>query len=156
MSSDLKTFVTLGNLEDDFAAIAEADLVIEAIIENLKIKQDLMNRIDKVRKPTGIIATNTSGIPIKDIAAGMSEGFKQHFLGMHFFNPPRYLKLLEVIPTDDTMPEVVEFVRHFGEFRLGKGIVLMQRHTQLHRQPGGFGTGASALDFIIEQRLQRR
>ena len=79
MSSNLKTLVSLGNLEDDFDVIGEADLVIEAIIENLKIKQGLMERIDAVRKPTGIIATNTSGIPIKDIADGRSDGFKQHF-----------------------------------------------------------------------------
>lgn len=150
MSSDLKTFVSLGNLEDDFNVIGEADLVIEAIVENLKIKQGLMERIDKVRKDTGIIATNTSGIPVKDIAAGRSEGFKQHFLGMHFFNPPRYLKLLEVIPTDDTLPEVVEFVRHFGEFRLGKGAVLCKDTPNFIGNRLAFGTGAFSLHYILE------
>jgi 3-hydroxyacyl-CoA dehydrogenase len=150
MSPELKTFVTLGNLDDDFEIIGEADLVIEAIIENLKIKQGLMERIDKVRKPTGIIATNTSGIPIKDIADGRSEGFKGHFLGMHFFNPPRYLKLLEVIPTDDTLPEVVDFVRHFGEFRLGKGIVLCKDTPNFIGNRLAFGTGAFSLHYILE------
>ena len=150
MASDLKTFVSLGNLEDDFDVIAEADLVIEAIIENLKIKQDLMARIDKVRKKTGIIATNTSGIPIKDIAAGMSEGFRQHFLGMHFFNPPRYLKLLEVIPTGDTLPEVVEFVSHLGEFRLGKGIVFCKDTPNFIGNRLAFGTGAFSMHYILE------
>ena len=150
MSSELKTFVTLGNLDDDFDVIGEADLVIEAIIENLKIKQGLMERIDAIRKPTGIIATNTSGIPIKDIAAGCSEGFKQHFLGMHFFNPPRYLKLLEVIPTDDTMPEVVEFISHFGEFRLGKGIVLCKDTPNFIGNRLAFGTGAFGMHYILE------
>ena len=150
MSPELKTMVSLGNLEDDFAVIGEADLVIEAIIENLKIKQDLMARIDKVRKPTGIIATNTSGIPVKDIAAGMSDGFRQYFLGMHFFNPPRYLKLLEVIPTDDTLPEVVEFIRHFGEFRLGKGIVLCKDTPNFIGNRLAFGTGAFSMHYILE------
>ena len=150
MSADLNTFVTLGNLEDDFAVIGEADLVIEAIIENLKIKQSLMERIDAVRKETGIIATNTSGIPIKDIAEGRSVGFKQHFLGMHFFNPPRYLKLLEVIPTDDTLPEVVEFIKHFGEFRLGKGIVLCKDTPNFIGNRLAFGTGAFGLHYILE------
>lgn len=150
MSSDLKTFVTLGNLEDDFDSIVDADLVVEAIIENLKIKQDLMARIDKVRKETGIIATNTSGIPVKDIAEGRSEGFKQHFLGMHFFNPPRYLKLLEVIPTEDTLPEVIDFVSHFGEFRLGKGIVLCKDTPNFIGNRLAFGTGAFSLHYILE------
>jgi len=150
MSSELKTFVTLGNLEDNFDVISEADLVIEAIIENLKIKQGLMERIDAVRKPNGIIATNTSGIPIKDIADGRSEGFKQHFLGMHFFNPPRYLKLLEVIPTDDTLPDVVEFISHFGEFRLGKGIVVCKDTPNFIGNRLAFGTGAFGLNYILE------
>jgi len=150
MSSDLKTFVSLGNLEDDFDVIGDADLVIEAIIENLKIKQDLMTRIDKIRKETGIIATNTSGIPVKDIAEGRSDGFKQHFLGMHFFNPPRYLKLLEIIPTDDTLPEVVDFISHFGEFRLGKGIVLCKDTPNFVGNRLGFGTGAFSMHYILE------
>src|SRR5512134_2990016 len=119
MSADLKTLVKLGNLEDDFGAVSEADWVCEAIVENLKIKQDLMARIDEVRKPTGIVTTNTSGIPVKAIAEGRSPEFKRHFLGTHFFNPPRYLKLLEIIPTEDTDKEVVAFFSWFGEFRLG-------------------------------------
>jgi 3-hydroxyacyl-CoA dehydrogenase len=116
--------VRLGNLEDDFDRVAQADWVIEAIVENLKIKQGLMARLEEVRKPTAIIATNTSGIPIRDIAEGRSEAFRQHFLGMHFFNPPRYLKLLEVIPQADTLPEVVEAMTRFGEDVLGKGVVI--------------------------------
>ncbi len=99
MADELKSFVTLGNLEDDFGAVGEADWIVEVIVENLKIKQELMARIDGVRKPTAIVTTNTSEIPIHDIAEGRSKEFKKHFLGTHFFNPPRYLKLLEVIPT---------------------------------------------------------
>ncbi|MEA3440863.1 MAG: 3-hydroxyacyl-CoA dehydrogenase NAD-binding domain-containing protein [Chloroflexota bacterium] len=115
--------VSIGNLEDDFDVIGKTDWVIEVIIEDLKIKRDLMARIDQVRAPHTIVSTNTSGIPIASIAEGLSGGFRQHFLGTHFFNPPRYLKLLEIIPTEDTLPEVVEFISHFGTYRLGKGIV---------------------------------
>jgi len=150
MSSDLKTLVKLGNLEDDFGVIAEADWIIEAIVENLKIKVDLMTRIDEVRKPTAIVSTNTSGIPVKDIAAGLSKGFKQHFLGTHFFNPPRYLKLLEVIPTADTSKEVTEFISHFGEHRLGKGIVLCKDTPNFIGNRIAFGTGAFGMDFIMK------
>jgi 3-hydroxyacyl-CoA dehydrogenase len=150
MSAELKTFVTLGNLEDDFGAIAEADWICEAIIENLKIKQDLMARIDEVRTPNAIVSTNTSGIPVHDIAEGRSKEFKKHFLGTHFFNPPRYLKLLEIIPTKDTSKDVVEFISHFGEYRLGKGIVLCKDTPNFIGNRIAFGTGAFGLDFIMK------
>ncbi|MCB0117461.1 MAG: 3-hydroxyacyl-CoA dehydrogenase/enoyl-CoA hydratase family protein [Anaerolineales bacterium] len=149
MGPELKTLVTLGNLDDDFNVIAEADWVCEAIVENLKIKQDLMARIDKIRKPNAIVSTNTSGIPVKDIAEGLSDGFKKHFLGTHFFNPPRYLKLLEIIPTADTSKDVVDFISHFGEYRLGKGIVLCKDTPNFIGNRVAFGTGAFALDFIL-------
>lgn len=149
MSADLRSLVSLGNLEDDFEVIADADWVIEAIVENLKIKQDLMARIDAIRKSTGIVSTNTSGIPVKDIAKGRSAGFRAHFLGTHFFNPPRYLKLLEIIPTADTSPEVVEFISHFGEMRLGKGVVLCKDTPNFIGNRVAFGTGAFALDHIL-------
>src|SRR5512141_144710 len=123
MATELKTLVKLGNLEDDFGLVADADWVCEAIVENLKIKQDLMARIDEVRKPNGIVSTNTSGIPVAAIAEGRSKQFRKHFLGTHFFNPPRYLKLLEIIATKDTDKEVIEFFSWFGEYRLGKGVV---------------------------------
>jgi 3-hydroxyacyl-CoA dehydrogenase len=150
MASDLATRVKLGNLEDDFDAIARADWIVEAIVENLKIKQDLMTRIDAVRKPQAIITTNTSGIPIKEIAEDRSKGFKQHFLGTHFFNPPRYLKLLEIIPTGDTLPAVTKFMTWFGEFRLGKGIVLCKDTPNFIGNRVAFGTGAFALNYILE------
>ncbi len=150
MAKDLETFVTLGNLEEDFDSIAEADWICEAIIENLKIKQDLMMRIDEVRKPNAIVTTNTSGIPVHSIAEGRSKEFKKHFLGTHFFNPPRYLKLLEIIPTADTSKEVVEFFNHFGEYRLGKGIVLCKDTPNFIGNRVAFGTGAFAMDFILE------
>ena len=150
MSADLQTFVKLGNLEDDFEAVAEADWVCEAIVENLKIKQELMVRIDALRKPTGIVTTNTSGIPVSAIAEGRSEGFRKHFMGTHFFNPPRYLKLLEIIPTRDTDSEVIEFFSWFGEYRLGKGIVLCKDTPNFIGNRVAFGIGAFALDYILK------
>src|SRR5512135_587979 len=116
--------ITVGNLEDNFDYLREADWILEAIVENLEIKRQLMARIDAVRKPDSIVTTNTSGIPIADISANCSDSFKAHFLGTHFFNPPRYLKLLEVIPGPQTSKEVVDFVKGFGENRLGKGVVI--------------------------------
>jgi len=149
-AKELADLVTVGNLEDDFDVIAEADWVIEAIIENLKIKQDLMARIDEIRQEHCIISTNTSGIPVADIAEGRSEGFRQHFLGTHFFNPPRYLKLLEIIPGPDTLPEVIKFISHFGEYRLGKGIVPCKDTPNFIANRLGFGSSPFSLDYILE------
>ncbi|MBI3742135.1 MAG: 3-hydroxyacyl-CoA dehydrogenase family protein, partial [Chloroflexi bacterium] len=98
--------ITVGNLEDHFNLLRDADWILEAIVENLEIKRVLMARLETVRKPTAIVTTNTSGIPIREIVANNSADFKKHFLGTHFFNPPRYLKLLEVIPGEQTLPEV--------------------------------------------------
>lgn len=122
-TSEQAELVSIGNLDDNLDAVAEADWVIEAIVENLEIKRALMKRIDDLRGPNTIVSTNTSGIPVCSIAEGRSESFRQHFLGTHFFNPPRYLKLLEIIPTEDTLSDVVQVISHFGEYRLGKGIV---------------------------------
>jgi 3-hydroxyacyl-CoA dehydrogenase len=149
-SKNVADLVSVGNLEDDFEVIAQADWVIEAIIENLKIKRDLMSRIDEVRPEHCIISTNTSGIPVADIAEGMSQGFREHFLGTHFFNPPRYLSLLEIIPGPDTTPEVVRFISHFGEYRLGKGIVPCKDTPNFIANRLGFGSGAFTLDYILE------
>ncbi len=150
MDNSLKALVTLGNLEDDFEAVAQADWVIEAVVENLKIKRDLMARIDQVRKPTCIVSTNTSGIPVHAIAEGRSESFRQHFLGTHFFNPPRYLKLLEIIPTSDTLEEVTEFIAWFGEHCLGKGIVLCKDTPNFIGNRVAFGTAAFAMNYFLK------
>ncbi|MGM9966015.1 3-hydroxyacyl-CoA dehydrogenase [Rummeliibacillus sp. TYF005] len=116
--------ISIGNLEDDLEKLKEVDWIIEVVVENLDIKKSLYEKIDAVRKQGSIVSSNTSGISINAMAEGRSEDFKEHFLGTHFFNPPRYLKLLEVIPAQDTLPEVVEFMQKFGENRLGKGVVL--------------------------------
>ncbi len=143
--------ISIGNLEDDLDQIAGVDWVIEAIVESLPIKRRLMERIDAIRSPNTIVSTNTSGIPICSIAQGLSMGFRQHFLGTHFFNPPRYLKLLEVIPTEDTLPEVVDAISHVGEYRLGKGIVPAKDTPNFIGNRLAFGSAAFALDYILEQ-----
>jgi 3-hydroxyacyl-CoA dehydrogenase len=116
--------VSLGNLEDDLARIAEVDWIIEVVVERLDIKQKVFSAVEQFRKPGTLISSNTSGIPIEDLIQGRSEDFTAHFLGTHFFNPPRYLKLLEVIPSTKTKPEVVDFFLHYGEKFLGKTTVL--------------------------------
>ncbi len=151
-AKELSERITVGNLDDDFEIIAKADWVIEAIIENLEIKQNLMARIEDVRQKHCIISTNTSGIPIASIAKDCSVNFRQHFLGTHFFNPPRYLKLLEIIPTADTLPEVISFINHFGEYHLGKGIVPCKDTPNFIANRIGFGSGAFALDYILNNR----
>lgn len=116
--------VILGNYDDDFQRLATVDWVIEAVVENLSVKQQLMDRLERTVSPDAVISTNTSGLSIRAIAQGRSLAFRRRFLGTHFFNPPRYLKLLELIPTDDTDPQVVERMQRFGQRHLGKGIVM--------------------------------
>jgi 3-hydroxyacyl-CoA dehydrogenase len=123
MSPNDAELITIGNLEDDFDKMADCDWIIEVVVENLKIKQDLLKRIEAVRKQDTIVSTNTSGIPLKAMSKGRSKGFKQQFLGTHFFNPVRYMKLLEIIPGEETRPATLEFMADFGERILGKGIV---------------------------------
>ena len=118
------SLIEAGNFEDDLEKLAEVDWIIEVIVENLEVKKGLYEKIDAVRKPGTIITSNTSGISIEAMKEGRSEDFQKHFLGTHFFNPPRYLKLLEVIPASTTAPEVVDFMVGFGEDILGKGVVI--------------------------------
>ncbi|ASU36738.1 3-hydroxyacyl-CoA dehydrogenase [Mucilaginibacter xinganensis] len=116
--------ITTGNFDDDMPKIAECDWVIEVVVERLDIKQLVFTNVEKYRKAGTLVTSNTSGIPIHLMAEGRSEDFRKHFCGSHFFNPPRYLKLLEVIPTADTLPEVADFLLHYGEKYLGKTTVL--------------------------------
>jgi len=115
--------IQIGNLTDDFDKLKDCDLIVEVIVENLKVKQDLFARIEKVRKPTAIIASNTSGLPLKAMAEGRSKEFKEHFIITHFFNPVRYMKLLELVASPDTKKDVCDFIEKWGEKVLGKGIV---------------------------------
>ena len=121
---DVLRLITPGNFEDNLGWVAEADWVVEAVIESLTVKRDLWQRVEAAWRPGTVLSSNTSGIPIASIAAGRSPEFRRHFLGTHFFNPPRYLKLLEVIPTPETDPGLVSEFVEFGERVLGKGVVL--------------------------------
>ena len=112
-----------GNFEDHLGDVADCDWIIEAVTEDLDVKRSLWHRIEIVRRPDSILSTNTSGIPLATICAGFSPGFRRHFLGTHFFNPPRYLHLMELIPGPETEPAVLEFVRDYADRRLGKGVV---------------------------------
>lgn len=115
--------VAIGNFEDDLQRVAEADWIIEVVAENLEIKRKLLERVAAFRKPGAMVTTNTSGLPVHLIAQGMSEEFQEHWCGTHFFNPPRYLKLVELIPGPKTSSEVLDTLREFCDRRLGKGVV---------------------------------
>src|SRR5580698_503199 len=117
------SMISTGSFDADLAKVAECDWIMEAVTENLEIKRALWKKVEALRKADSIVSTNTSGIPLRQISEGFSEGFRKHFLGTHFFNPPRYLHLLEVIPGADTDQEILEFVSTFGDKRLGKGVV---------------------------------
>lgn len=115
--------VEAGNFEDDMERLKDVDWIIEVVVENLAIKKQVFEKVDQSRKPGSIVSSNTSGISVEAMSEGRSEDFQKHFLGTHFFNPPRYLKLLEVIPTKNTSSEVLSFMKQFGEDVLGKGVV---------------------------------
>jgi 3-hydroxyacyl-CoA dehydrogenase len=116
--------IAVGNFDDDLARCAEADWIIEVVAENLEIKRKLLARVAQFRKPGAIVTTNTSGLPVHLIAEGMTEEFQQHWAGTHFFNPPRYLKLVEVIPGPKTSKEVIDSLSEFCDRRLGRGVVV--------------------------------
>ncbi|HYG40303.1 MAG TPA: 3-hydroxyacyl-CoA dehydrogenase NAD-binding domain-containing protein [Cytophagales bacterium] len=121
---DFASRVSLGNFTDDLPKITDCDWTIEVVVENLKIKQSVYQEVEKYRKPGTLITSNTSGIPIHLMAEGRSEDFQKHFCGTHFFNPPRYLRLLEIIPTSKTDPAVIDFLMNYGDLYLGKTTVL--------------------------------
>src|SRR6202167_1155499 len=122
-TASLAERIAIGNFDDDLARCAEADWIIEVVAENLEIKRQLLERVAQFRKPGTIVTTNTSGLPVHLIAEGMSEEFQEHWCGTHFFNPPRYLKLVEIIPGPKTSSDVLETLREFCDRRLGKGVV---------------------------------
>lgn len=123
-TEDAWSLISTGGFDIDLPRLGDSDWVIEAVVERLDIKRGLLERVDAVRRAGAIVTSNTSGIPISALAEGRSADFRQHWLGTHFFNPPRYLHLLEVIPTPETRPEVVAAIRHFADHRLGKGVVI--------------------------------
>src|SRR3954464_15243529 len=120
---DLLTRITTGGFDTDLAKLKDVDWIIEAVVEQLDVKRALFEKVEAVRRPGTIVSSNTSGIPIASLAEGRSADFRRHLLGTHFFNPPRYLRRVEIIPTPDTDPAVVERVSQFCDHRLGKGVV---------------------------------
>ena len=123
-TKDVVKKIATGNFDDNMQEIAHYDWVIEVVVERLDIKKLVFEQVEKYRKPGTLITSNTSGIPIHMMAEGRSEDFKKHFCGTHFFNPPRYLRLLEIIPTPHTDPAIVDFLMHYGDLYLGKTTVL--------------------------------
>lgn len=123
-TSSSSKLISTGNFTDDIAQIAKADWIIEVVVERLDIKKIIYDEVEKYRKPGTLVSSNTSGIPIHLMAEGRSEDFQKHFCGTHFFNPPRYLRLLEIIPTPKTDPSVIDFFMHYGDVYLGKTTVL--------------------------------
>src|SRR6201984_1729313 len=119
----LAKLVTIGNFEDDLKKLADVDWIIEAVVENLDIKRSLLKKVDAVRKPGTVITTNTSGLPVSKIAEGFPDDFRRSWFGTHFFNPPRYMRLLELIPTPETDRAALETVAQFSDAHLGHGIV---------------------------------
>src|SRR5438552_10749062 len=119
----LARLITIGNFEDDLKLVAGADWIIEVVVENLELKRELLRKVEAVRKPGTIVTTNTSGLPVAKIAEGFSDDFRRNWFGTHFFNPPRYMRLLEIIPTPDSDHAAMEAIAHFCDLRLGKGVV---------------------------------
>ena len=150
MTKDVAKRIRTGNFDDDLGRVSEADWVLEAILEKLEPKRELAERIEALARDDAIISSNTSGIPLHQIAEGRSESFKKRFLGTHFFNPPRYLKLLEIIPTEDTDEEIVEAVRNFGERVLGKGGVIAKDTPNFIGNRLGSFAGMQAVTYAFE------
>ena len=141
------SMIKIGNFEDNLKWLADADWVCEVVVENLKIKQELFAKVEKIVKPTCIVSTNTSGIPIKDISEKFSANLKKHFLGTHFFNPPRYMKLMEIIPGVETDKKIVDFMCKFSEQTLGKGVVVCKD------SPNFIGNRIGSFDLSNAQRI---
>ena len=111
--------IEIGNFEDDWDRLADCDWIVEVVVERLDVKQQVFGRLDEIRKPGSIVSSNTSGLSIKGMTEGRSDDFKKHFLVTHFFNPVRYMRLLELVAGEETLPEIIDFFTHFGRFRLG-------------------------------------
>jgi len=150
-SQDDLARIQAGNFEDDLDKLADRDWVIEVIIENLEIKQDLMAKVAEAIGSHTIVTTNTSGLPIHDIAEHLGDDFTRRFFGTHFFNPPRYLHLLEVIPHSNTDPELIEFMQEFGTTRLGKGVVICKDTPNFIGNRFMSMVGSQAMNYAVDK-----
>lgn len=148
------SMVKIGNFEDNLNWLADADWVCEVVVENLKIKQDLFAKVEKVIKPTCIVSTNTSGIPIKDISAKFGPALKKRFLGTHFFNPPRYMKLMEIIPGEETDKAIVDYMVKFSEETLGKGVVICKDRPNFVGNRIGVFDLSNCVNLMLEKKLK--
>lgn len=146
--------IRIGNFEDNLDWLADVDWVIEVVIENLKIKQELFAKVEKIVKPDCIVTTNTSGLPIQDITAKSGAKFKERFLGTHFFNPPRYMKLLEIIPGEKTKKEIVDYMIAFCEQALGKGVVVCKDVPNFIGNRIGVFDISNAVNLMVEKKLK--
>lgn len=142
--------ISVGNFEDDLDKLGDRDWVIEVIIENLEIKRNLMAKVAEAVGKNTIITSNTSGLPIHDIAEGLGDDFSRRFCGTHFFNPPRYLHLLEVIPHSNTDPELLEFLQEFGTTKLGKGVVICKDTPNFIGNRFMTMTGSQAMNYALD------
>jgi 3-hydroxyacyl-CoA dehydrogenase len=153
----LERLVTIGNFDDDLKLLADADWIIEAVAENLEIKRSLLKKVEAVRKPGSIVTTNTSGLPVHSIAEGFSEDFRRNWFGTHFFNPPRYMRLLEIIPTPESDPAAIAAIAHLCDVRLGKGIVYAKDTPNFIANRIGTFSGLNVfrlmqeMDFTVEE-----
>jgi 3-hydroxyacyl-CoA dehydrogenase len=145
--------ITIGNLADDLGKIAAVDWIIEVVVENLQIKKDLLQRIEKLRVGGTIVSTNTSGIPLQAMSEGLGREFKEHFLGTHFFNPVRYMKLLEIIPGRETLPEILDFMADYGARILGKGVVWAKDTPNFVGNRIGVQGMVNAIQLMVEDGL---
>ena len=150
MSKAVAERMRIGNFDDHFDRVADADWIVEAIIEKLEPKRQLTERVEAIAKESAIISSNTSGIPLHQVAEGRSDGFKKRFLGTHFFNPPRYLKLMEIIPTEDTDTKIIEATRNFGERVLGKGGVIAKDTPNFIGNRLGTFAGMQSVTYAFE------
>ncbi|MDC3132663.1 3-hydroxyacyl-CoA dehydrogenase/enoyl-CoA hydratase family protein [Flavobacteriaceae bacterium] len=148
--------ITTGNFDDDFEKIADADWIIEVVVERLDIKKQIFESVETHRKKGSLVSSNTSSIPITLLSEGRSDDFKKHFCGTHFFNPPRYLRLLEVIPTKDSAPEMIDFFMKFGDVNLGKQTVLCKDTPAFIANRIGMmsGTQATLLTLKYDMKIE--
>jgi 3-hydroxyacyl-CoA dehydrogenase len=149
MDTSLARLVAVGNFDDDLKKLAEVDWIIEAVVENLDLKRALLRKVEAVRKPGTIVTTNTSGLPVGKISEGFSDNFRRSWFGTHFFNPPRYMRLLELIPTPEADQAAIDAVSHFCDVQLGKGVVLAKD------TPNFIGNRIGTFSVLNVMRLMR-